>query len=100
MAAPNETPPPGRGWRPSQTIIETIAHREGVDVTAVEPPAYDPLYTVINPEALDNLFRTDSDEAPVRVSLKYAGYDILVSGDGHVEVTDGSSDEVTTDLDE
>jgi hypothetical protein len=102
MAAPNDAPSPERGWCPTQAIIETIARHEGVDVTAVEPPTYDPLYTVVNPEALDNLFQTDRrpGEAPVRVSLEYAGYDIVVSGDGHVDVTSGSNGEVATDLGE
>ncbi|OIB56551.1 HalOD1 output domain-containing protein [Natrialba sp. SSL1] len=61
MSSPDDTSPPGSGLEgavsPSQAIIEAVAAREGVDPTEIEPPAYEPLYSVINPEALDSLFR-------------------------------------------
>ncbi|WP_265111646.1 HalOD1 output domain-containing protein [Halosolutus halophilus] len=87
---------------PSQAIVEAIAARDGVDVTDVEPPAYDPLYTVINPEALDALFRsietragetpTGSNDAPdARVVVEYEGYEITVYSDGHVELSELSA---------
>jgi len=61
---------------PSQAIIEAIAARDGVDVTDVEPPAYDPLFTVANPEALDKLFTTTAGTASsVVVRLEYEGYE-------------------------
>ncbi|ELY97039.1 hypothetical protein C482_14109 [Natrialba chahannaoensis JCM 10990] len=61
MSSPDDTSPPGTGIEravsPSQAIIEAVAAREGVDPTDIEPPAYEPLYSVVNPEALDSLFR-------------------------------------------
>ena len=75
---------------PSQAIIEAIAAREGVDVTDVEPPAYEPLYAVVNPEALDRLFQTPAASTTARVVLEYEGYEVTVHGDGRVDVTDGS----------
>lgn len=78
---------------PTQRITEAVAAHEGVDVTAIEPPAYEPLHTVIDPEALDDLFRTLSPhaETTARVTLEYAGYEIVVDADGHVEVRELST---------
>lgn len=75
---------------PSQAIIEAIAAREGVDVTDVEPPAYEPLYAVVNPEALDRLFEPTAGPTTARVVLEYEGYEITVFGDGRVDVSDRS----------
>ncbi|ELY76923.1 hypothetical protein C488_07792 [Natrinema pellirubrum DSM 15624] len=78
---------------PSQAIIEAIAAHEGVDVTEIEPPAYEPLFTAVNPEALDELFRTAAGtESNAVVSLEYEGYEIAVRADG-VEVRDRAADE-------
>ncbi|ELZ15592.1 hypothetical protein C478_05084 [Natrinema thermotolerans DSM 11552] len=78
---------------PSQAIIEAIAAHEGVDVTEIEPPAYEPLFTAVNPEALDELFRTAAGtESNAVVSLEYEGYEIVVRADG-VEVRDRAADE-------
>ncbi|MFC6768949.1 HalOD1 output domain-containing protein [Natrinema soli] len=77
---------------PTQAIIEAIAARECVDVTDVEPPAYDPLFTVVNPEALDELFTTTADTASsVVVRLEYEGYDIVVRDGSDVEIRDRSA---------
>jgi hypothetical protein len=99
MASPNDTSSPAGEGRPTQAIIAAIARHEGVDVTEIEPPAYEPLYSVVNPEALDTLFRTpsDADGVDAYVSLEYAGYDVTVYSDGRVDVTDPSTDEVTPD---
>ncbi|ADD03607.1 uncharacterized protein Nmag_0007 [Natrialba magadii ATCC 43099] len=122
MSSPDDTSPPKPGVEdivsPSQAIIEAVADREGVDPTEIEPPAYDPLYTVINPEALDSLFRdvthgTSGQTHPVphatphadtpaqtdpdsvgRVELEYEGYAVTVYSDGRIELDDVSgSDE-------
>ncbi|QFU83735.1 HalOD1 output domain-containing protein [Natronorubrum aibiense] len=72
---------------PTQRIIEAVAAREGVDVTDVEPPAYEPLYSVLDPTALDALFQPSSpNSATVRVVLEYEGYEITVESDGSVEL--------------
>lgn len=79
---------------PTQAIIEAIAACEGVDVTDVEPPAYDPLFTVVNPEALDELFTTTAGTASsVVVRLEYEGYEIVVRDGSDVEIRDLSSDD-------
>lgn len=73
----------------SQSIVEAVAEREGVDVTEVEPPEYEPLYTVVDPGALDELFsRTPGarDRGPGRVHFEYAGYAVTVDSDGRVDL--------------
>ncbi|WP_440765060.1 HalOD1 output domain-containing protein [Natronorubrum sp. DTA7] len=77
---------------PTQAVIEAIAAREGVDVTDVEPPAYEPLYTVVDPAALDKLFRTSSAVCPdAFVTFEYEGYEVVVHSDGRVEVDERSA---------
>lgn len=99
MTSPTDTSTPDGEVQLTQAIIEAIARREGVDVTEIEPPAYEPLYTVVNPEALDKLFRTTSDSGAVdaRISFEYAGYDVTIYGDGRVDVGDRSSGEIIPD---
>lgn len=83
---------------PSQAIIEAIADRDGVDVTDVEPPEYDPLYRAIDPEALDDLFASprSSLDRTGRVSLEYCGSKLVVYSDGTVTIDD-PPDERTAD---
>ncbi|AGB32100.1 hypothetical protein Natpe_2280 [Natrinema pellirubrum DSM 15624] len=93
MSSPDEPSTPNGEVPPSQAIIEAIAAHEGVDVTEIEPPAYEPLFTAVNPEALDELFRTAAGtESNAVVSLEYEGYEIAVRADG-VEVRDRAADE-------
>ena len=93
MTSPQHSPSDELG-APTQRIIEAVAAHEGVDVTAIEPPVYEPLYTVIDPEALDALFQTSShSETTARVILEYAGYEIVVHADGDVEVRELSPTE-------
>ncbi|WP_049923240.1 HalOD1 output domain-containing protein [Halopiger djelfimassiliensis] len=95
MSSPHDTSSPEGEGPPTQTIIEAIADHEGVDVTEIEPPEYDPLYTVVNPTALDALFRTPARvpgrAAGSRVTFEYEGYRVVVYGDGSVDVIDPSS---------
>ncbi|OAQ51086.1 hypothetical protein HTG_18535 [Natrinema mahii] len=96
MSSPDEPSTPNGEVPPSQAIIEAIAAHEGVDVTEIEPPAYDPLFTVVNPEALDELFRTAAGPpSDAVVTLEYEGYEIVVRADG-VEVRDRDADESVT----
>ncbi|SDR41457.1 HalOD1 output domain-containing protein [Natronobacterium texcoconense] len=75
---------------PSQAIIDAVAAREGVDATEIAPPEYEPLYSVVNPEALDDLFSTAASEAQrdAVVAFEYEGYDVVVRGDGRVDVSE------------
>ena len=73
----------------SQAIVEAIASEEGIDPTEVEPPTYEPLYSVVDPEALDSLFAPTLGVERGRgaVSLTYAGYDVTVNSDGRVDLS-------------
>ncbi|WP_254862917.1 HalOD1 output domain-containing protein [Halovivax gelatinilyticus] len=71
----------------SQAVIEAVAEKEGIDVTDVEPPEFEPLYAVIDPEALDSLFEptVGGTERPIgTVSFEYAGHHVTVYSDGRV----------------
>ena len=82
--------PNGAGERSlSYEIIEAIAEREGVETTAIEPPEYEALYDVLNPEALDALFAPREDGTPRtegRIEFAFCGYDVVVTSDGEVEL--------------
>lgn len=70
-------------------IINAVAEREGVDPTEIEPPEYEALYDVLNPEALDALFSPREDGTPRSngtVEFQFCGYDVVVTGDGDVDV--------------
>ncbi|WP_207587956.1 HalOD1 output domain-containing protein [Halomontanus rarus] len=72
-------------------IIAAIAEREGVDTTEIEPPEYEALYDVLNPEALDALFAPCQDgtqRSTGRVKFSYCGYDVVVTSDGDVHIDD------------
>ena len=87
----------GTAIPPSQAVVEAVAEREGVDPTEIEPPAYDPLYAVINPEALDRLFEAATvTPEDASVSFEYEGYAISVYSDGRVCIDDaaGTDDSV------
>lgn len=56
------------------------------DARGIEPLEFEqPLFEVIDPDALDALFRHDGSD--VSVEFSYLGYDVHVSSDGHVTVT-------------
>lgn len=68
---------------PSETVIDEIAEREGVDPVEVTPC----LYEVIEPDALDTLvasFLRGPFETDGRVAFSYCGYDVTVESDGTV----------------
>lgn len=101
MSSPDDTSTFDGEVSPSRAIIEAVARQEGVDVTDIEPPEYEPLYTVVNPEALDELFHTPLQPPEnARVVFEYEGYEIVVHSGGTVEVTDSSDDSATRPLEE
>lgn len=63
---------------PSTAVVAAVADREGVDETALSERLYD----VVDPEALDDLFR----DARGRVAFEYLGYVVGVDHEGRVEV--------------
>lgn len=93
MAPPTDASASDESVPPSRAIVEAIAQREGVDATEIAPPEYEPLYAVVNPEALDALFEQDlasESSRSLAVGFEYEGYDVVVHGDGRVEVSESS----------
>lgn len=62
-------------------ILEEIATREGIDPTRLPPMAES-----IDPDSLARL--VDHAAVPITVSFGYYGYDVRVSADGRVSITD------------
>ena len=76
-------------------VIAAVAEREGVDPMEIEPPEYEALYDVINPEALDSLFAPREDgtsRGSGRVEFVFCGYHVVVASDGEVDVLEGDVD--------
>jgi Halobacterial output domain 1 len=68
----------------STRVLTAIA-----DAEDCSPDDLETLYTVINPEALDELFAPQADgttRTHGSVSFRYAGYWVTVSSDGGVEL--------------
>ncbi|MFC6769680.1 HalOD1 output domain-containing protein [Natrinema soli] len=71
-------------------VIAAVAEREGIDPLDLEPPEYEALYDVVNPEALDSLFATRENgrQRPTGcVEFPFCGYQVTVASDGEVEVS-------------
>lgn len=62
----------------SQAVLAAVASAEGVDARNLS----DPLYDVIDPDALDTLFRNGSG----LITFDYIGYRVSVDSDATVEV--------------
>ncbi|WP_339103760.1 HalOD1 output domain-containing protein [Haloterrigena salinisoli] len=70
-------------------VITAVAEREGIDPMEIEPPEYEALYDVVNPEALDSLFAPREDgtsRGSGRVEFVFCGYRVVVTSDGDVDV--------------
>jgi hypothetical protein len=69
---------------PSTVVIETVAVASGREPTGIEP-----LYEAIDPDALDELFRSNGD-VPVgdgiTVTFEFGGQSVTVHGSGAVVV--------------
>ena len=67
----------------SGKVLNTVAARKDTEPTALQPP----LYEVVDPDALDNLFTPRADGS-VRmrgeVRFAYCGYEIRISSNGDV----------------
>ncbi|RBI60416.1 hypothetical protein DMJ13_19100 [halophilic archaeon] len=56
----------------------------------VEPTTLDPLYEVIDPEALENLFAPQLDgtsRTDGQVEFAYSGYRVTITSDGDIQST-------------
>lgn len=70
----------------SLAVLEAVAARE-----ERAPSALPPLHRAIDPDALDALFapRIDDTARPGgRVTFPYAGYTVVITADGQVELCD------------
>lgn len=75
----------------SDAVVDALADAEDVDPLELEP-----LYEVIDPDALDSLFApADDDERAGRVQFRTAGYRVEVTSTGRVHLT--SLDALETD---
>ena len=72
-----------RSERVSDAVIEEVAAVRGVDPLDLEP-----LYSVVDPDALDALFRRTGGSASASPTVHFtmAGCEVLVHGDGAVAV--------------
>jgi len=64
----------------SEAVIVAIAEKEGVDEQELDSP----LFEVINPDALDSLFRNSGG----RVQFEYLDYQVTVNHNGVVDVAE------------
>lgn len=84
-----------RSGQISETVITAVAEAKGVD-----PLELDPLYTVVDPDALNSMFRPSVGSPPTSLELRFsmAGCQVVVHGDGEVAVTPPAKndDEPTT----
>lgn len=69
----------------SVRVMEALSAQANVD-----PLELRPLYEVVDPDALDALFRGTSDgrSAPTTVRFEYEGYTVAVRGDGEIQISD------------
>lgn len=80
----------------STAVVEAVAEADGRSPLEVSPP----LYSAIDPDALDQLFaasganagpelRFDDDWSPTELSFAYAGYEVTVTStrDGGISVS-------------
>lgn len=75
---------PAADEQPSQAVVETVAAAEGVDQTDLRP-----LFSVVDPDALDSLFQSRSgDEREGQIRFTYHGYRVCVHRDGDVTLAD------------
>ena len=69
----------------SMSIIENVAGHKGTEALMLDPP----LYEVLDPDALDALFRgQDGTRRKGKFTFEYCGCMVTVASDGHVLVED------------
>ena len=66
---------------PVVAVVSAIADAAGTD-----PLELPPLSNAIDPEALNDLVDFERDSGLESISFEYVGYDVVVSGDGDVQV--------------
>jgi hypothetical protein len=63
----------------SEKIVNKVSSKE-----EVEPDELEPLYTAINPDALNQLFKSQQQSG--MVVFPYMGYEVFVTSDGKVDI--------------
>lgn len=78
----------------SEGVVEAVAAGAGVrpvPEVGLEPEgALEPLYTVVDPDALDALFCQPGDRADQssgKITFQYHGYEVVVGSDGRIALT-------------
>ncbi|MFB6166293.1 MAG: HalOD1 output domain-containing protein [Haloarculaceae archaeon] len=71
--SPSAASPRDRRTTASEAVVTAVADAEGVDPTDLEP-----LFDVVDPDALDALFA--GGDASVELTFNYAGYAVTVRG--------------------
>lgn len=69
----------------SLAVVEAIAEREGVEAIDLDRPLYD----VVDPDALENLFPRDAGGEPRcrgHVTFAYGRHTVRVASDGEVRI--------------
>lgn len=77
---------PAQDEQVSEKVVSAVAEE-----TDSDPRTLEPLYSVIDPDALDTLFETDElgpRRSPSRITFTYSGCEIVVTGDGSVSVSE------------
>lgn len=74
----------------TETIVTTVA-----DMADTSPGALDPLYSVIDPDALDAIIRsvaTKSDPSDAKIVVRYHGFTITIHSYGVLEIHSENTD--------
>jgi hypothetical protein len=85
MAQTTTVEPSGSSQQVSERVVDEVA-----DATDTDRLDLEPLYEVVDADALDALFdqgQFGGAGAPTRVSFSYAGCDVVVSTGGQVSVS-------------
>ena len=73
-----------RSGQISETVVTAVAEAKGADPLDLEP-----LYCVIDPDALNSMFRPSVGSPPAAMELSFSmeGCEVVIHGDGEVAVT-------------
>ena len=83
-----------QGATVSEAVVSAVA-----ELTGTDPLSLDPLYTAVDPDALNALFSDGSDtDRSNRVEFTYSGCHVVVTPDGDVRVS--KADQETVALEE
>lgn len=77
------------GGQVTEMVVTSVAQATGVDPLELEP-----LYNVVDPDALESIFAsTDASSASLELSFTMEGCEVVVRGDGEVTVVPPECDE-------